>query len=290
MVTLDALHQVSYSEAGLILAPEKVRMVQSRLRHRLRETNIPDFEAYLALVRSDEGAQERRMMISALTTNVSHFFREPHHFDILGTRILPLAQAKLKAGGRFRIWSAGCSNGQEAFSIAMYLLDKDPTLQDADFRILATDVDSKVISFAQAAIYPDRMTQGIPDRLRAQFLEPAEGAGQPAHKIKDTVRQVIRFKELNLLKPWPMRQEFDVVFCRNVVIYFDGVTQDSLWPRFHAALAPEGILFLGHSERVSAPERMGFSVTGPTAYDKVQAQGTGILSALKTQRTPYGTS
>ena len=135
LATLDALHQVSYREAGLILLPEKVRMVQSRLRYRLKETGIDTFESYLALVRTDAGARERRMMISALTTNVSHFFREPHHFDILADEVLPKVKARLKAGGRFRIWSAGCSNGQEAFSIVMHLLDKDPSLLDADFRI-----------------------------------------------------------------------------------------------------------------------------------------------------------
>ncbi|ASM72277.1 MULTISPECIES: CheR family methyltransferase [Roseobacteraceae] len=290
LATLEALHQVSYHEAGLILAPEKVRMVQSRLRHRLRETKTATFEGYLALIRSDAGTDERRMMISALTTNVSQFFREPHHFDILGDKILPRAQVKLKAGGRFRIWSAGCSNGQEAFSIAMHLLDHDPSLQDADFRILATDVDPKVIAFARDAVYPDRMLQGIPDHLRKRFLQPVDNAGQPAHKMTDALRQLIRFKELNLLKPWPMNHVFDAIFCRNVVIYFDSPTQDALWPRFHSVLAPDGVLFLGHSERVPAPEALGFCMSGPTAYDKSPTFDTNLPDTFKRQGKLNGTS
>lgn len=290
LVTLDALHQLSYREAGLILLPEKVRMVQSRLRYRLKETDIDTFEAYLALVRSDAGAHERRMMISALTTNVSHFFREPHHFDILADEVLPKVKARLKAGGRFRIWSAGCSNGQEAFSILMHLLDKDPSLLDADFRILATDIDPKVIAFARAATYPDRMIDNVPETLRKRFMQPAELKGQPAHKMTDPLRNLVRFKELNLMSTWPMRQAFDAVFCRNVVIYFDAPTQEALWPRFHDALAPDGLLFLGHSERVSAPETVGFSVTGPTTYTKTRAQRINTLNLNARQGETHGTS
>lgn len=269
--TLEALHQVSYHAAGLILVPEKVRMVQSRLRFRLRETGLTTFEDYLALVRSEAGAQERRMMISALTTNVSHFFREPHHFDLLADQILPLIQTQLKLGGRFRVWSAGCSNGQEAFSIAMHLLDRDPSLSNSDFRILATDIDPKVIAFARTAIYPDRMIEGIPEGFRTRFMEPTQIKGQPAHKMVDMVRQLIRFKELNLMNAWPMSHVFDAIFCRNVVIYFDAPTQESLWPRFHAALAPQGRLFLGHSERVTNPDAVGFVVSGPTTYSKLRS-------------------
>ncbi|UOA27248.1 protein-glutamate O-methyltransferase CheR [Pseudosulfitobacter sp. DSM 107133] len=290
LATLEALHQVSYHAAGLILAPEKARMVQSRLRFRLRETGLTTFEAYLALVRSDAGASERRMMISALTTNVSHFFREPHHFEILADEILPLAQSQIKRGGRFRIWSAGCSNGQEAFSIVMHLLDRDPSLLNADFRILATDIDPKVISFARAAIYPDRMIEGIPENLRTRFMEPTLVKGQPAHKMIDTVRHLIRFKELNLMNAWPMSHVFDAIFCRNVVIYFDGPTQESLWPRFHAALAPQGRLFLGHSERVGNPDAVGFVISGPTTYSKSQSQKSSTSSTYDKQGKTNGSS
>lgn len=290
LLTLDALHQVSYREAGLILLPEKVRMVQSRLRFRLKETGLDTFEAYLALVGSDAGVNERRMMISALTTNVSHFFREPHHFDILTNEVLPRAQSRLKSGGRFRIWSAGCSNGQEAFSIVMHLLDKDPSLQDKDFRILATDIDPKVIAFARSATYPERMTDNIPEDLRKRFMQPTRLKDQPAHQMADKLRNLVRFKELNLMSAWPMRQAFDAVFCRNVVIYFDAPTQDALWPRFHDALLPDGMLFLGHSERVSNPDQLGFSVTGPTTYTKIRSRkiNTSILQAG--QGITHGTS
>ena len=286
--TLKAFHAVSYREAGLILAPEKIRMVQSRLRTRLRASGLPDFQSYLALITSDQGAQERRQMISALTTNVSHFFREAHHFDVLADRVLPTVQARLRDGGRFRIWSAGCSNGQEAFSILMHLLDKDPSLASKDFRVLGTDIDQKVVAFANRATYPARMIEGVPDRLRDRFMSPVNLHGQQAYTMNDALRQLVAFKELNLLASWPMRHRFDAIFCRNVVIYFDMPTQDALWPRFRNALTPEGLLFLGHSERVSKPEAMGLKVSGPTIYTVTHSASPAPAASQMTKGTVNG--
>jgi chemotaxis protein methyltransferase CheR len=258
--------EIAYRESGLTLVEEKTSMIQSRLRHRLRELGIGTFADYCGFVASDAGGAERRMLISALTTNVSHFFRERHHFEELA-RIVGERLARLRAGASLRLWSAGCSNGQEALSAAMCLLELAPELADLDLRILATDIDPEVLRFATAARYPARMTAGIPpDLLKRYFDIDGEDAGEPVYAARPVLTRLIRYRELNLLSDWPMRGRFDVIFCRNVVIYFDAATQAALWPRFRAALPDDGTLFLGHSERIATPEAPGFACTGSTTY------------------------
>lgn len=261
----DAIAALAHREFGLNIAPEKMKMVQSRLRHRLGALNLPDFDAYSQLVCSDQGSEERRSMISALTTNVSHFFREPHHFELLSQHMLPGVEKLIDARERIRIWSAGCSNGQEPYSIAMHMLGFKPSLSNADFRILATDVDPKVVEFADQGIYEDKHLDGISADFRSKFV----GLGDKKHSISEQIKNIVTFRELNLLSNWPMRHQFDIIFCRNVVIYFDQETQEELWPRFHQMLKPGGLLFLGHSERISSPPTFGFKTIGTTAYQKV---------------------
>lgn len=260
----DAIVTLAHREFGLNIAPEKLKMVQSRLRHRLRALNLTDFDSYSDLVRSTDGADERRSMISALTTNVSHFFREPHHFDTLNTVVLPRIRERMKSKDRIRIWSAGCSNGQEPYSIAMYLLHAEPYLKDRDFKILATDIDPKVVAFAERGLYSREQTEVISSEYKSKFMSGSQDAlGFTAH-----LRSLVTFRELNLLAPWPMKYPFDAIFCRNVVIYFDLPTQEALWPRFHASLRNDGVFFLGHSERIAAPANFGFKTIGTTTYKK----------------------
>ncbi|MEL7099132.1 MAG: protein-glutamate O-methyltransferase [Pseudomonadota bacterium] len=269
----DALANMAHRNWGLVLVAEKRAMVASRLRHRVRARGLSGFDAYSQLVLSDEGADEVPHMISALTTNVSHFFREPHHFEALSAALAPQLQAVLEKGTRMRIWSAGCSNGQEPYSIAMHLLDANPKLANADFKILATDIDPKVIRFARTGEYEDREVNGLPDGFRERFTTPIDG-GVSMSKV---LRDIISFRPLNLLEPWPMRGQFDAIFCRNVVIYFDVETQDRLWPRFNEKLKQEGVLFLGHSERMQATERNGFKTAGATAFLKAGCPEKPIL-------------
>lgn len=254
--------RILHDEAGIVLAPGKASMVQSRLAKRLRALDLPDYASYLDLVSAEAGSDERRRMISALTTNVSHFFREGHHFDCLRDQVLPPLIARLKAGGRVRIWSAGCSNGQEPWSIAMTVQRAFPDVGRHDFRILATDIDPEVLARARAASYEPAMTGGIPADMRQAFLEP-DGAGL---RITAPLQALVQFRELNLHAAWPMKGRFDVIFCRNVVIYFDGETQNRLWTRFAEALTPEGWLFVGHSERVAAGVGARFVAAGITSY------------------------
>ena len=257
------------AEAGLVLPTSKLTMVQSRLRARLAQTGLASYEAYAKFVSGPEGQAERRFMISALTTNVSHFFRENHHFEIMRKTALPRLVAKAKSGQPLRIWSAGCSSGQEPYSIAMLILDAAPELASLDTLILASDIDPRILEKAEAGVYAEQQITGVPEAYRSKFLTRTTDG----YQVTNAVKRLVRFRELNLLGEWPMRTKFDVIFCRNVVIYFDNATQDSLWPRFEAALQPTGWLFLGHSERVSDAAQSRFVSVGMTAYQPSSAGG-----------------
>ena len=264
--TFKEIAALAYQECGLTLVKEKQSMVCSRLRHRLRALQLHDFGAYSSYLRSGEGSLERRHLISALTTNVSHFFREAHHFDILRA-CFQGKLSDLRAGGEMRIWSAGCSNGQEALSAAITLLEAAPDAARLNVRILGTDIDPEVVNFARNGRYPDRMMAGIPEALKQKhFLSDRDPSGSKCWRPVPALRQLVRFNELNLLGSWPMKRRFDVILCRNVVIYFDLQTQHRLWPRFHANLAPGGLLFLGHAERIADAVASGFQGAGPTTY------------------------
>ncbi|MDU8945137.1 CheR family methyltransferase [Ovoidimarina sediminis] len=261
----DRVRRLAQREAGLSIPDAKRSMVQSRLSRRLRATGHSSFTAYLDEVEGAGDGSERLNLISALTTNVSHFFREAHHFETLANTLLPDLKAKAQSGEAIRLWSAGCSTGQEPYTIAMTLLDRWPDLGDADLRILATDIDRVVLSTALKGRYETRQIADVPDRLRRAFLQP-DG---PEHvTVCPEIRRLITFRALNLIETWPMRQRFDAIYCRNVVIYFSDETQRELWPRFAEALLPGGWLFLGHSERVTDPETLGLTPSGVTSYRK----------------------
>lgn len=264
--SFHAIAALAYRESGLSLIEEKRPMIQSRLRHRLRDLGLVDFPSYCAFVESDQGSAELQHLISALTTNVSHFFREEHHFKTLKTE-LDRCLARLRGGGQMRIWSAGCSNGQEALSAAIALAEHVPEVTRLDLRILATDIDPQVVRFARQGLYPKRLLGGVSADLISKYFQEVDGpSDEQSFIVRGDLKAMIWFNELNLLAPWPMKKKFDVIFCRNVVIYFDLTTQETLWPNFHAALAKEGVLFLGHSERISDPANFGFTCTGPTTY------------------------
>jgi chemotaxis protein methyltransferase CheR len=211
------------------------------------------------------GPEELVGLINALTTNVTSFFRENHHFDALADLMLPEAMERNADSRRVRIWSAGCSTGEEPYSAAMVAADVMPPGWDC--KILATDIDSEVIGFAQQGIYPlDRVASLTPERLRHSFQK---GVGLQAGKaiVKAQVRAAVTFRILNLLQPWPMHGPFDVILCRNVMIYFDQATRERLVERFAQILAPGGYLCIGHSESihtVGAPVRL----VGRTIYRK----------------------
>lgn len=272
--SFSAIAALAKEEAGLVLQEGKMTMVQSRLRKRLLASGQPSYESYSRYVCSPEGAGERRFMISALTTNVSHFFRESHHFDILKHKVLPDLIKKAREGKRIRIWSAGCSSGQEPYSISMCIQSTAPELASKDVLILGTDIDPAILEKAEGAVYNEQQIGGIPDDLRKSYVEFDSRIGQ--FRIKDEIKRLVRFRELNLLRDWPMKGQFDAIFCRNVVIYFDSETQASLWPRFHQRLTDNGWIFLGHSERISDSAVSLFAPNGMTAYKAVRKNAPSI--------------
>lgn len=207
--------------------------------------------------------QERSELLSLLTTNVTQFFREPHHFETLRNDVLPPLIAQAKRGGRVRIWSAGCSIGQEPYTIAAVLHELCPNAEKMDIKILGTDIDPVVVQKAQMGEYPSEDFEGIPkaNRFPLDQGSRADTARVPAH-----LRAKCTFGVLNLIEPFPFKGKFDAIFCRNVAIYFDNPTQQKVWHAFQRVLNPGGYLFIGHSERMSGPASQNLTPAGITTY------------------------
>lgn len=257
-----------YDDAGIFLPDTKMNLVYSRLARRLRALGMKTFAEYILHVQSRAGRGERGQLLNALTTNLTHFFREPHHFKIFREQIADEARRKTANGGRFRIWSAGCSTGEEPYSMAIALLDAAPELLDRDLRILATDIDSDVVERAKRGAYDPDIIAPVEPHLRQRYFQTGWGPNSEKFVVGDELRSMCRFRTLNLMQAWPMRHQFDVIMCRNVVIYFDEPTKAVLWQRFADNLGPRGWMFIGHSERVHGNARREFEPAGLTTYRK----------------------
>jgi chemotaxis protein methyltransferase CheR len=255
-----------YSDAGIYLNETKASLVYSRLSKHIRQLGLKDFRGYCELVSSQAGAAERREMLSHLTTNFTRFFRENHHFDHLRTEVLPGLVSRLKAGGRVRIWSAASSDGQEPYSIALTCLSVMQNIADYDFKILATDIDPKILAIARQGAYDAAALESVSPQMRKQWFTEVSVGGKPKWQVADAVKRLITYNELNLMGAWPFKGKFDVIFCRNVVIYFDEPTQMRIWSRFSELLPENGHLYIGHSERVSGEAKALFDNTGITTY------------------------
>jgi chemotaxis protein methyltransferase CheR len=257
--------QMIYADAGIHLAEGKAALVYGRLAKRLRALRMQAFRDYCDLVASPEGAAERQEMLTSLTTNVTKFFRESHHFEHLKTHILAPFLARGARGARLRLWSAACSTGQEPYSIALTLLSVWPEAAQHDVKILATDIDRTVLATAEAGVYAENLLEGVSANLRRRFFEPA-GGDRGASRVIAPVRQLVTFRPLNLVESWPMSGQIEAIFCRNVVIYFDESTQQGVWQKFAPRLAPEGVLYIGHSERVTGPAAALMRSDGVSTY------------------------
>ncbi|MBC7311483.1 MAG: protein-glutamate O-methyltransferase [Rhizobium sp.] len=263
---LNEIAAMIYSDAGISLNESKASLVYSRLSKHIRNLGLSGFRAYCSLVASPEGAQERREMLSHLTTNFTRFFRENHHFDHLKSDVLPGLLNRAKSGGRVRIWSAACSDGQEPYSIALTVLSLMPNVADYDFKILATDIDPKILALARAGCYDETALETVSPAMRKQWFREVDVNGRRKFQVDDRVKKLITFNELNLMSQWPFKGNFDVIFCRNVVIYFDEPTQQRIWSRFAGLLPDGGHLYIGHSERVSGDAKNHFDNIGITTY------------------------
>ena len=261
------IRQLVSRHTGIALSEAKRDMVYSRLARRLRQLGLNNFKAYCQLLEGDEAETELGHFTNAVTTNLTSFFREAHHFSYLGEQLLPELY-RLKADERrLRIWSAGCSTGEEPYSIAMTVRENMPSGQDWDIRILATDLDTNVLASAERGIYTEERLQNIPQGRRRRWFHRGRGDNLGLLSAKPELREMITFRQLNLMGDWPMKGPFDIIFCRNVVIYFDKPTQSVLMERYAELMADHGHLFLGHSETLyRVTER--FKLIGQTIYGK----------------------
>lgn len=255
--------QILHSHAGIALNEGKAALVYSRLAKRLRSLGLRSFREYCALVEGHQGVDERQAMMAALTTNVTRYFREPHHFDHMRDVVMPKLIDRARRGGKIRLWSAACSNGQEPYSMAITVLSALPDAANLDVKILATDIDPNMVAEGRAGIYREDAVAPVPLELRRKWFKKAQGG---AWEVADELRALVSFRELNLIGDWPMKGKFDAIFCRNVVIYFDEPTQERIWSRFAPMLEPGGTLYIGHSERVTGPATSVFETTGLTTY------------------------
>lgn len=256
-----------HDQTGIALSDAKRQLVKSRLQKRLRLHSLKSYgEYYEMVVAEGAGGNELRELINCITTNKTDFFREPHHFRYVQEQIIPDLQAKARMGRiprKLRVWHAGCSTGEEPYTLAMVLsehLHKDAIW---DARQLASDIDTNVLAHAAAGVYEEEKVLQIPENLQRKYLLRGKDKNSSLYKVRDSLKERIAFRQINLLEdPWPIRSDvqFDMIFCRNVVIYFDKDTQRKLFRRFQGVLKPGGHLFIGHSENL-----LGIS----TAYDSV---------------------
>lgn len=251
----ELLRDLVRERIGITLGPEKKSLLQGRLQKRLRELSLPDFHAYHEyLLSCGDQHQELQQFANAVTTNKTDFFRESHHFEFIAKTWLPPIVAAAKQGRpkSLRIWSAACSSGEEPYTLAFTLLDAlGADARSWDVSILATDINTRVLETAANGIYPMERVSTVPRPVLERHFLRGTGKSEGFCRVRANVRALVTFRKLNFMDAaWPMRKPFDLVFCRNALIYFDRKTQENLVRRFMQNLVPEGYLILGHSECV----------------------------------------
>jgi chemotaxis protein methyltransferase CheR len=241
-----------YREAGIHLREVKQTMLAARLTRRVRHLGLDSFADYIHHLESDDDdGEELRELINCVTTNKTDFFRERHHFEFLGDRLFPAIRARAAQGGprRLRIWSAGCSTGEEPYSLAMTIREHFGPLPGWDVKIIASDIDTQVLATAERGLYADERMRSVPDLCKRRYFQRRPAGSTAPWCVRPELRELIEFRQVNLIdERWPIAGPFDAIFCRNVVIYFDRPTQERLFERMAALLDPEGHLFIGHSE------------------------------------------
>jgi chemotaxis protein methyltransferase CheR len=263
--------RLAYDKAGIAIKPEKEALVHARVAKRIRALSLESAERYIDFLESDPTGEELTQFLDLISTHFTSFFREPDHFQLLEEE----AKRWVEEGRRrIRIWSAASSTGEEPYSMAMTLLDV-PSLADADWRILATDIAESTLAEARAGRYPQSRLEPIPAAKRKRHVLPVSGpgAGQGLHEVTGAVRQRVVFQKLNLAgPPFPMRGPLDVVFCRNVLIYFDQPTRARLLAEIERLVAPGGLLCIGHTETLNGV-KTGFKMVRPSVFRRAEAGG-----------------
>jgi len=262
----EKIRRVIYQMAGISLSDSKKQLVYSRLARRLRALKLPDFSAYLNYMNESEEEQEE--FINALTTNLTAFFREPHHFEILANHANKLKTQKR----RLRIWCSASSTGEEPYSIAMTMAEVYGTY-DPPVDIIASDIDSNVLREASSGIYSLQRLESLSLERKKQFFQRGKGSNSGKARVVEALRDLISFQKINLQEEhWAVQGPFDVIFCRNVMIYFDKATQLKLLERMVKLLRPDGLYIAGHSESFSQAAHL-VKLVGKTTYTLVKQQG-----------------
>jgi chemotaxis protein methyltransferase CheR len=265
------LSNLANDMAGIKLSEAKRELVYGRVTKRLRALDLDSFKEYCDLLKDNsDDSEEFTHFINAITTNVTSFFRENHHFEYLANDFLPEIIRKNANTNqpRMRIWSAGCSSGMEPYSIAMVLRENIKNIESWDIKILATDLDSNILDVARNGIYSNDKVTELPAQRRNKWFRSGKGENEGTIKICSEIRNMVSYNQLNLTEEWPMRGPFDAIFCRNVTIYFDKETRVKLLDRFAEHLKPEGILFVGHSESLFGLTSR-FATIGKTMHKKI---------------------
>jgi chemotaxis protein methyltransferase CheR len=263
----DRLRALVHEVTGIALADSKRELVYGRLARRLRKLKLTSFSEYCAMLEAGGGA-ELQELTNAMTTNLTSFFREKYHFEQLSAEALPYLAQYRAATRRLRLWSAGCSTGEEPYSIAMVVREAQALFPGWDVRLLATDIDSNVVETAASGVYSAERLRGINQQRLARWFKPCDEAARQ-YEAADELRSLITFRQLNLLHAWPVKGPFDVVFCRNVTIYFDKETQRQLFERLAKLQEPGAWLFIGHSENLfNVTQR--YKPVGRTVYRRVE--------------------
>jgi chemotaxis protein methyltransferase CheR len=255
----DCLREIVNRKAGIFISDEKFNMFYSRLSRRIRELGLADFRQYCELVKNEQG-DEIEALINSITTNLTSFYRERHHFEYLQDHILPHRN-------KIRIWSAGCSSGEEPYTIAMTLHNAGWGNPAYQYDLLATDIDTNILSRAAKGIYQQENADGLSDNDLKQYFLKGKGKNKNLIRTKPSLQRNIRFSQLNLIESWQHAEPHDVIFCRNVLIYFDQPTKQLIVNKFIDALSPGGYLIVGHSESIKKlTDRIEF--VGTTIYQK----------------------
>lgn len=252
----DRLYQqfsrLVYDQCGINLHEGKKALLQARLNKRLRVTGIESYEEYYKIITSPGHAGEFIHFLDSVSTNLTFFFRESQHFDFLDKQLPDLVTRKQKEGAlRLRVWSAGCSTGEEPYSIAMCILAHVPDTLRWDFRILATDISTRTLEVASKGVYSEERVQKVPVTMRQTHFRKKSDGFRAEYEVSPTLKRIITFRRLNLKESYPFKGPFDFIFCRNVMIYFDKKTQEELVNKMSGYLAPGGYMFIGHSESLT---------------------------------------
>ena len=254
--------QMVHRTSGIHLKQGKEALVKARLMKRLRALGLGSVDQYLSFLQSNEGSGEMTSFIDVMTTNKTSFFREAEHFNYLRDTILPEVE-----GAKLRFWSAACSSGEEPYSLAILLREHLADIDKKDLLILATDISRSMLEKADKAIYHKETVVNLPcDYINKYFIKNKKGHTE-TYQVTANIKKLVRLRSLNLMGPWPMKGSFNVIFCRNVMIYFDRTTQQRLINRFWEFLKPGGHLFVGHSEGLAAINH-NFRYVRPATYRK----------------------